>query len=360
MNIEEALQVADKVADRESSWAEHPSMVNMIYALEILAADYRTAQGKAQEWEASSNRMTRRAMDATTTRDQAVREGRELNTELRRAQGQWSNLTEFIRTALNLDAGVALDDVGDVRKILGREFAASRILARVRDEVNGKFVAGSVVTADAVNTAQDAAAEPEVPKGYTTRVTHEGVWSAPVGTDPADRDKWTRLGDATDFTVNMKLPKVTDYMTGCQYFSVGAPEPDARVKRVRRLGSGMELVRAGHLSTGGSLWRCVGDDSDVFHLWPAIVKWGPGIEVADVSAPAVQTFPAYAPEPSAQVTHVRRFPASDSRGYAASTFTRVGKTTNGLSIWHEDAQPDSTILWAWPDVVRNGAEEIRR
>lgn len=304
MNTEEALQVADKAADRNTPAADHPSIVNMVYALEILANGLRHWQEKAEAWEASSNRMARRALDATATRDRAVKALESANEELDRTQGEWSGLMEFIRTALGLSPqslGVderALCDKTDPRSILGQVFADARLWARVKDMANGKFVAGDVVTADALNAFNDTLAATTEPKGYTTRATPEGVWSAPAGTDPKDLSKWTRLGDLADFTLNMEFPKLTKLM---------AADVGQAFRKPTR-----EPVR----------------------------------------------FEPYAPEPSERVKRVRKTPAIVTAGYASSSFTRIGKTVNGLSIWHEDAQPDATVLWGWPDVVRHGAVEI--
>jgi hypothetical protein len=119
MDTEEALQVADKAADRNTPAADHPSIVNMVYALEILANGYRVTREKAQAWEASSASMGRRAMDATAARDQAVREAHDLNASWTAPKEHWSDLMYFIRTTLNLDVR-ALDDVADV---CGRSWA---------------------------------------------------------------------------------------------------------------------------------------------------------------------------------------------------------------------------------------------
>src|SRR3954465_9014081 len=168
-------------------------MVNMIYALEILANDYRTMQEKAQAWERSYR-------DRTYAHDQRAQKLRDARDTVHRL----NELVEFMRTALGLDAH-ALDDPDRARKILGGVFADARMWARVKDMAGGKFVAGDVVTADVMNAVSEAVTAAKDPKGYTTRVTHEGVWWAPAGTDPADRDKWTRLDDATGFTLNVEF-----------------------------------------------------------------------------------------------------------------------------------------------------------
>jgi hypothetical protein len=287
MDTEEALQVADKAADRNTPAADHPSIVNMVYALEILADRFRYWQEKAKAWEASSGRMARRAMDATAARDQAVREGRELNAELDRTQGEWADLMEFIRAALNLDVR-ALDDVADVaevRKILGRALTDARLLARVRDEVNGRFVAGSVVTADTLNTAQSPVPDAGVTESLTVRldanesvkVNSGGVYVAPVGTDPKDTGKWTFLGttprggvfvefrkrSVANLAVEVSMPPAV------QLFPVSSPEPDKRVTVVEcyRMARPMRFERVAVTLSGDSLWRNMDDSTSDAPLW---------------------------------------------------------------------------------------------
>lgn len=269
MDLRDALSIADKVSDKELSWAEHPSMINMIYALEVLAADYRTMDRKAEEWQ---------------TRAEAMRETAEsANDELDRTQGAWSDLMEFIRSALNLDVR-ALDDAGEVRTILGRAFADARLWARVKELAAGNFRAGDVVTADALNAFSEAvmtadgpmdAAKAWPPKGYTTRVLNNSVWLAPEGTDPRDHDKWTHIGWANAGGFALNIPPAA------QHFPIGSPEPPVRVKRVTRpqhSAAGAMFVRAGALSDGSSLWRRVAVDNAPFLRWSEVVRHQAAVE----------------------------------------------------------------------------------
>jgi hypothetical protein len=297
MDTEEALQVADKAADRSTPAADTPSLVNMIYALEILADGYRVANQKARAWELSSTHAhdqlalkLRQSKDDRQRLDQRLEqinsEIESLNDELDHTQGCWSDLMEFIRTALGLDER-ALDDTVDVRRILGRALADARLFAQVRDLVNGdfraRFAQGDTVTINDFNN-------PATP-GHTTRVADGHVWMAPVGTDPKDQGKWTHVGFAQGAMWNATFPKLADLLDpatadafaspAVQEFPAGAPDPDARVTRVRRVGGSTEFVRAGRLSTGGSLWTGVDMPGGVFHPWSAIVKWRPVVEVRE-------------------------------------------------------------------------------
>lgn len=267
MDIEEALQIADRTTNRNLSWAEHPPLMHVVYALEIVAAEYRHSAKQATEW-----------------KDKAYRENA-AGEESRAAMADW---LDFVSGTLGVDV-----EVEDIRAIVGEALADARLFRRVRELVNGKFVAG-----DALNAFNDTLAATMEPKGYTTRATPEGVWSAPAGTDPKDLSKWTRLGDVADFTLNAEFPKLTKLMAADVGEAFRKP--------------GREPVR----------------------------------------------FEPYAPEPSARVKRVRKTPPATIAGLASSSFTRIGKTVNGLSVWHEDAQPDATVLWGWPDVVRHGAVEI--
>lgn len=245
-------------------------MISMIYALEILASGYRTMRDKAEAWKKQTE----------GTNDECDR----LNEELDRTQDEWRDLMEFIRTALGLppqSLGLderAMSDKTDPRSILGQVFADARLLARIRDEVNGKFVAGSVVTADAMNTVAEMAAEPAKPwamPGYTTRIEGGSLWMAPEGTDPADKSKWTHAGWTKNFTLKMD---VKPEHPAVQHFPVGAPEPDARVQRVKRFKGETVFVRSGRLSSGVSLWRRASGDSTTY-TWPQIVQWRDVVEV---------------------------------------------------------------------------------
>jgi hypothetical protein len=122
-------------------------------------------------------------------------------------------------------------------------------LARIRDEVNGKFVAGGAVTA----------AEPAKPSpgGYATQLRDGQVWSAPVGTDPTDWYKWTCVGSATDFTITPAR----------QAFPAGSPEPSSRVRRVARVGGSATFTRVACTVDGQSLWH-EDTESDSAPLWP--------------------------------------------------------------------------------------------
>lgn len=199
MDIAEALQVADKAADRNTPAQEHPSLVHMIYALEILANGHRTYREKAVAWEGTAERLGRELEDA--------------NRELDRTQGAWSDLMEFIRAALNLDVR-ALDDPAEVRKILGRAFADARLWARVKDMAAGKFVAGDVVTADAAGRETSVGRKPTTEWGVRLDVNESmkinstgGVYIAPEGTDPKDTHKWTLLGIVGDGIVTVETRK---------------------------------------------------------------------------------------------------------------------------------------------------------
>ena len=284
VDLNEALDIADKVSDRNLSWAEHPSMINMIYAMEILARECHALDNKMEEWQ---------------TRAENMRDDFETaNGKLDRVQSQLTGLKEFIRSALNLDAH-ALDDLGEARKILGSVFADARLWARVKDMVGGKFVAGDVVTADAVNAFSEAvktsrktgvnplgsAADDKHWKGFTTRVQHNGVWLAPAGTDPADTDKWTWIGTSAG-TPKLDILMGRDVMAvfngpDRQHFSIGSPEPAARVQKVKRPQGDITFIRFGRLSDGKSLWRRVGDDSKTYLTWSEVVRYQAAVEVPE-------------------------------------------------------------------------------
>lgn len=255
MGIEEALRVADTAADRNTPAAEHPSLMNMIDALEVLANDYRIFREKAAGWEKSYRSQTyahdQMAVKLRKARDdmQKLNERREQARNERDAvQVELGDLLECLRPAVGAAVIAGPVDMGAVRSALGQVFADARLLARIRDEVSGKFVAGSVVTA----------AEPAKPspRGYTTRFQDGQVWSAPAGTDPADWYKWTCIGSATDFTV----------APARQAFPAGSPEPSSRVKRVARAGGSATFTRVACTVDGQSLW-CEDTERDSAPLW---------------------------------------------------------------------------------------------
>jgi len=231
MDLNEALDVADKVADRELSWAEHPSMINMIYAVEILGREFRTARDQVDTWK-------ERAEANLTDADYMQGKLDDANAELDRTQGAWSDLMEFIRSALNLDVR-ALDDPAEVRKILGRAFADARLWARVKDMVAGKFTAGDTVAADRLNTIMTA--DGLVKLNFDI----QGAFSGP------NREQ----------------------------FPVGAPEPVARVQKVKRPQGDITFIRYGRLSDGKSLWRRVGDNSKTYLTWSQVVQFHAAVEV---------------------------------------------------------------------------------
>lgn len=169
-----------------------------------------------------------------------VAENKAVTAECDRAQGAWSDLMEFVRSALNLDVR-ALDDAGEVRKILGRAFADARLWARVKELAAGNFRAGDVVTADALNAFSEAVKDGRKP-GITI-----------LSADAPAR----------------------------QHFSVGAPEPAARVTRVTRpqhSAAGAVFVRVGVLSDGKSVWRREGDDAALLLRWAEIVRYQAAVE----------------------------------------------------------------------------------
>lgn len=220
MDLDGALDVADKVADRELSWAEHPSMINMIYALQILAADYRTMRDKAQAWEKSYQARV-------LVCDHQAQKLRDVKDALQSLNG----LVEFMRSALNLDAH-ALDDPDRARKILGRAFADARLWARVKDMAAGKFTAGDVVTADVMNAFGQAVMTANGLKlmGADT----SAVFAAPTA----------------------------------QEFPAGSPEPPERVTVVEchTLSTPLRFVRVAQTVNGDSLWR-LSDRPSSTELW---------------------------------------------------------------------------------------------
>jgi hypothetical protein len=301
VNTEEALQVADKAADRNTPAADHPSIVNMVYALEILANGLRHWQEKAKAWETSSGRMARRAMDATAARDRAVREGRELNAELDRTQGEWSGLMEFIRTALGLSPqslGVderALCDKTDPRSILGQVFADARLLRRIRDEVNGRVTAGDAVTADVMNiarAARESAAVDDPPPSVagdaetltvrldtdsSVKISAKGfVYTAPEGTDPRDTSKWSLISTLPNpgWTIVETCKPVA---AEPRKFAAGSREP-GQVKRVGRVDRpNVTFTRVGSLPNGNGVWRRDGEAALL--EWAHMVKFVPVVEI---------------------------------------------------------------------------------
>jgi len=230
VNTEEALRVADKVADRELSWADHPSMVNMIYALEILANDYRTMQEKAQAWERSYR-------DRTYAHDQRARKLRDARDTVQRL----NELVEFMRTALGLDAH-ALDDPDRARKILGGVFADARLWARVKNMAGGKFVAGDVVTADVMNAVSEAVKSSR----ETDMGTMESLTVKPAAAEP-------------------------------RKFAAGSREP-GQVKRVGRVDRpDVTFTRMGLLPNGNGVWRRDGEAALL--EWAHMVKFVPVVEI---------------------------------------------------------------------------------
>jgi len=238
MDLNGALDIADRVSDRNLSWAEHPSLINMIYAVEVLADAFRDMERKREEWQTRAENMRD---EAEAWKEQA-QGADDLNAELDRTQGAWSDLMEFIRSALNLDVR-ALDDPAEVRKILGRAFADARLWSRVKDMVGGKFVAGDVVTADAMNAFSQAVmtADGRVKLNFDIMAAFSGP----------DR----------------------------QHFPIGSPEPAARVQKVKRPQGDITFIRFGRLSDGRSLWRRVGDDSKTYLTWAQVVQFQAAVEV---------------------------------------------------------------------------------
>lgn len=226
MNIEEALQVADKSTDRNTPARDHPSLVKMIYALEILADGHRTYREKATAWEETAGRLGR--------------EVRAANKELDRTQGHWSDLMTFIRAGLGITDDRALDTPAEVRRLLGQAIADARMWARVKDLVAGNFVAGDVVTADALNALGEA----------------------------VKAGRKTGMGDA---------PPVP------RRFRVDADEPHVGVRHVRwadHVNPMAAFTRVGCLVDGRSLWR--EDDEDegsALWLWSQLVRDHPAVEI---------------------------------------------------------------------------------
>lgn len=308
MDADGALTVADKATDRTLPAAEHPALQDMIYALEILADGHRRGWEQAKAWEASASRMQQRAMDATVLRDRAVRDLESANAELDRTQGHWSDLMEFIRTALGLSPqslGVdkrALRDKTDPRSILGQVFADARLLRRVRAEVNGDFVAGGAVTADAVNTlgpvVETFTVRPD--PGQSVKMNRFGLYVAPEGTDPRDTGKWTLIGTVPNpgWTIvesRKKTPAPSTKLgalfasTGQTFadatereprsFAMGSAEPEG-VKRVGRVSNpNITFTWIGALPNGNGVWRRDGDDLVPLLEWSNIVRYLPVVEV---------------------------------------------------------------------------------
>lgn len=329
MDTNEALAVADKAADRNTPYNEAPSIMNMIYALEILADGYR------------------QYVSISARRNNEIRD---MNEELDRTQTHWSDLMESVRSALGqpntkfedipqqirllvaenkavtlendqvrekwgeyeanlielvrfLRDGLGWMPAPDVElargagdklyRALGGVFADARLWARVKELTSGNFRAGDVVTADALNAFSEAVKDGAAATPHTTRIVNGAVWTAPYGTDPADWDKWTRVGMARDFTIEMTVdrPKLDALMgpdtaavfahPAHQHFPIGAPEPPARVNRVTRpqhSPAGAVFVRVGVLSDGKSVWRREGDDSALLLRWPEIVRYQAAVE----------------------------------------------------------------------------------
>jgi hypothetical protein len=278
MDTEEALQVADKAADRNTPAADHPSIVNMVYALEILANGYRAMQEKAQAWEQSYR-------SQTYAHDQRARKLRDVRDIVQRL----NELVEFMRTALGLDAH-ALDDPNRARRILGGVFADARMWARVKDMAGGKFVAGDVVTADVMNAVSEAVkSSRETDTGTmesltvrldaneSVKVNSGGVYVAPVGTDPKDTGKWTFLGTTPRGGVFVEFRKRSvanlaaevSMPPAVQLFPIGSPEPDKRVTMVEcyRMARPMRFERVAVTLSGDSLWRNMDDSTLDAPLW---------------------------------------------------------------------------------------------
>lgn len=167
--------------------------------------------------------------------------------ECDQTQGAWSDLMEFIRSALNLDVR-ALDDVAEVRKILGRAFADARLWARVKELAAGNFRAGDTVTADALNAFGEA---------------------------------FNEFGAAMKAGRKPGITILSANAPARQHFSIGAPEPASRVTRVTRpqhSPAGAVFTRVGVLTDGKSVWRRDGDDSALLLRWSEIVRYQAAVE----------------------------------------------------------------------------------
>lgn len=267
--------------------------------LDDACAERDTMTEKARAWERSSTEQRRLEDEATKwqERAEAMRGDVEnLTAELDRTQGHWSDLMAFIRAQLSVSDDRNLDDVTQVRQLLGAALKDARLLARVRDELNGHFVAGDMVTAENLNVLKDAVKagrKTGMEPTQTTRVAHGKVWVAPMGTDPDDVDKWTAIGLAKDFTITTSFPKVTNLMGPVapatfasppvpRRFSKGADEPELTVTRVRWPDhiTAAQFTRAGWLANGQSLWRDdeEGDDG-VLWTWFQLVANHPAVEI---------------------------------------------------------------------------------
>lgn len=279
MNEDEALAIADRATGPAALDSPPLTLMSMLRALEILADGHRCYKEKAEAWRASSERMAQRATDA--------------NEELDRTQEHWSDLMYFIRTTLNLDVR-ALDDVAEVRKILGRALTDARLLRRIRDEVNGHFMAAVQKTtdevkgtADAVNavkaaretntgTAETLTVRPDA--GESVKINHGGyVYIAPEGTDPKDTAKWTRLGTMPRGWVLVEPRKQTPTVAAPRKFAPGSPEPGG-VKRVGRVSDpDVTFTRIGSLPNGHGVWR---RDGEAWLLeWAHLVKFVSAVEI---------------------------------------------------------------------------------
>jgi len=244
--LHNALEVATKATDPALSHGEFPSYRDMRAALGTLSANIHTLMGevnaaedKVRHCQEEIGAWKELCRGTDTEYNQLNEQCERLNGELDRTQGHWSDLMEFIRTGLGLDER-ATDKVDDVRAIIGNLIKDSRLLSRVRDEVNGTFVAGQVMTTDGVKTLTDAV--------KASRKTSMGT----AATEPAT-----------------------------EHFMPGAPEPVERVQRVKRPQGDTTFIRFGHLSDGTSLWRRAGDHTKTYLTWPEVVRFQEAVEVPE-------------------------------------------------------------------------------
>ena len=278
MDTNEALAVADKAADRNTPYSEAPSIMNMIYALEILADGYR------------------QYVSISTRRNNEIRD---MNEELDRTQTHWSDLMESVRSALG-QPNTKFEDIPQQIRLL---VAENKAVTLENDQMWGKWGEYEANLIELVRFLRDGLGWVPAPDAELARGASDGLYRA-VGQVFADARLWARVkelaagnfraGDTVTadalnaFSEAVKAgrkPGITilsaDEAPARQHFSVGAPEPGPRVNRVTRpqhSPAGAVFTRVGVLSDGKSVWRREDDDSALLLRWPEIVRYQAAVE----------------------------------------------------------------------------------